>query len=537
MRFIVMIFVLVYLGCQRIGGEWDNPADPTGNNYHKPRIQLLIQSDTVSSGSSIPIRIEITDTNSREIYLVLDDSTSQDTLWIRRDSVFKKPLILDTVFPYKTSKGGSKFVFQAFDEIYLASNLDTLQLLVLDTMLNDSLLGGDSLVPVNSEVILPSLPLGVSQINWSCDSVNAIEAGQIWTIKTPAYPMLLNCKASYIDMGNLVRSSKRFRVLPLALDSLWNIHGPQILYQTRLKWKPGYYTASHEVFGSSDGISFQKMGTTTLDSLLVANLSLSHKYYFYVKSLDNKGNFALSDTLMVQTETPAMMKSVNGASFQMGSLSGDLDERPLQTSTVSDFWMDSSEVSWVEFRTLIGTEKSAICDKCPINFVSWEDAIRFANARSKLYLLDTVYAFTMDGNTLSQIQIRSNVHGFRLPSEAEWEFAVRAGQTAEWFWGADSLLASQYAIWDGTRVQSSCSQKPNTLGIYDLAGNLWEWTENNYSVYTGSNLVLDSIAQISKVIRGGSWKENSLQALRSANRQFAQKTESFDNVGFRLVLK
>lgn len=113
--------------------------------------------------------------------------------------------------------------------------------------------------------------------------------------------------------------------------------------------------------------------------------------------------------------------------------------------------------------------------------------------------------------------------GKRLPTEKEWEIAVRAGTTSDYFWGTNS--PEQYAWFKGNadkQTHAVGKKEPNSWGLYDMAGNVWEWTQSDHE-------------QGGKVVRGGSWR-NGMGSLKSSHRIPSLPIHKFHYVGFRCAL-
>jgi formylglycine-generating enzyme required for sulfatase activity len=198
----------------------------------------------------------------------------------------------------------------------------------------------------------------------------------------------------------------------------------------------------------------------------------------------------------------------------MGSENGFDNEKSVHQVTISkSFYMGKYPVTQAQWQAVMGTNPSYFknCDQCPVENVSWNDAQEFIR---KLNALN-------DGHT------------YRLPSEAEWEYACRAGTTTAFSFG-DSLSSTQ-ANFDGEYPYGNASKgeykqktvpvgsyQPNAFGLYDMHGNVWEWCEDIYAdSYEG--LPTDGSANMSKgdsslrVLRGGGWF-NYGWLLRSADR-------------------
>ncbi|MCK5861669.1 MAG: formylglycine-generating enzyme family protein, partial [Candidatus Hydrogenedentes bacterium] len=221
--------------------------------------------------------------------------------------------------------------------------------------------------------------------------------------------------------------------------------------------------------------------------------------------------------------------------FMMGSPGSekDRDKDEIQHGvTISQgFWMGKYEVTQAQWQQVMGEnpswhqkgsgflwlEKETI-PNCPVEQVSWNDCQEFIkrlNASSK----DT----------------------FRLSTEAEWEYACRAGTSTRFYWG-DDLSGMQindygwYADNSGNKPHPVGEKRPNPWGLYDMSGNVWEWCQDGYGDYPGSAEVdptgVDSAS--GRVIRGGSWFNDS-QGCRSAFRfSFSPVVRIYD-LGFRVL--
>jgi formylglycine-generating enzyme required for sulfatase activity len=205
--------------------------------------------------------------------------------------------------------------------------------------------------------------------------------------------------------------------------------------------------------------------------------------------------------------------------FEMGSENGGEDEKPIHTVLISqDFYLAESEVTQAQYKKVMGINPSHFKDAdFPVDTVSWNDAQEFCNK-------------------LSQTENRE----YRLPTEAEWEYACRAGTKTEYFWG-DKFDVKHAFIVDNTKgkPQQAASTKPNPWGLYDMSGNVWEWCQDWYSDKTyKSNPEVDpqgaAFGQF-KVIRGGSWDYCNM-CCRSAYRGSRDPGCKSSGVGFRVVL-
>ena len=212
--------------------------------------------------------------------------------------------------------------------------------------------------------------------------------------------------------------------------------------------------------------------------------------------------------------TPTGMVYVAGGTFQMGSNSGDSDEKPVHTVTVSSFYMDKTEVTQAEYRKVMGKNPSYFsgCDDCPVERVSWHDANEYAKKVGK-----------------------------RLPTEAEWEYAARGGNKSKGYKYAGSKSIGSVAWYSsnsGSKTHSVGQKQPNELGIYDMSGNVWEWCSDRYSdsYYRTSpkNDPQGPNSGSSRVLRGGSWY-NLVYFCRVAVRNWVFPDYWYDYSGFRCV--
>ena len=249
--------------------------------------------------------------------------------------------------------------------------------------------------------------------------------------------------------------------------------------------------------------------------------------------------------LGIITKSGVAMVCLPGGEFIMGSARGNPDEAPPHKIQVSAFLMDTFEVTHELFTKAQLPNPSHWQDhpKKPVERVRWRDAKQYCNERSLLEGLKPCYnEKTMDWDC------DYAATGYRLPTEAEWEYAARTGTDGPYDFGqADKLR--QYAWFNGNADQKTHpvgQKKANRWGLYDLYGNVSEWCEDVYS----QDYYKDSPASdphgpanpgkdVKRVIRGGSWK-SSPDGCRSTARQ-GEKTGdsdacfSTDYCGFRCV--
>jgi len=213
------------------------------------------------------------------------------------------------------------------------------------------------------------------------------------------------------------------------------------------------------------------------------------------------------------------MVFVEGGTFQMGSISGESDDKPIHLETLRSFNIGKYEVTQAQWKAVMGTNPSDFtgCNNCPVETVSWNEVQEFI------------------------MQINSQTgKNYRLPSEAEWEYAAKGGKGEGEFPISDSESLNSTAWF----VENSNSEphgvggkKPNELGVYDMIGNLWEWCADWYGDCNSNNEtnLTGKSSGKSRVIRGGSWYNDS-SFCNTTFRMGYEPNNSDRYVGFRLVL-
>jgi len=234
-----------------------------------------------------------------------------------------------------------------------------------------------------------------------------------------------------------------------------------------------------------------------------------------------------------------------GGEFLMGSDRGNFDETPAHKVRVSPFLIDMFEVTQEMFRQaqLPNPSHWQESPKKPVERVRWLDAKRYCNERSLLEQLQPCY-----NEKTPAWDCNYSANGYRLPTEAEWEYACRAGTDGDYdFERADKLR--QYAWFSEDSDQKTHivgQKKPNGFGIYDLYGNVSEWCEDVYSpTYYKESPAADPLGppsrgkDVRRVIRGGSWKSSADQCQATARQgERTGDTDacfSTDYCGFRCV--
>jgi uncharacterized protein (TIGR02171 family) len=210
--------------------------------------------------------------------------------------------------------------------------------------------------------------------------------------------------------------------------------------------------------------------------------------------------------------------------------SASIDEKPAFPSSFTyEYWIDTALVTQQEFRDVTGrspvpdSSATGVGPLFPVYYVSWFDAMLFCNAKSKLDGLDTVYSYaavsrlqTGSACSLTGLIIGYSKNGYRLPTEAEWEFAARDASSEVLFVTASESgradLVAWYAQNSNATTHPVAQKRPNSLGLYDMAGNVYEWT-NDWKGFYASAPITNSVgapepdANFERVIKGGSFED------------------------------
>ncbi|SSC12402.1 conserved exported protein of unknown function [Mesotoga infera] len=252
----------------------------------------------------------------------------------------------------------------------------------------------------------------------------------------------------------------------------------------------------------------------------------------------------------VATNDLQNMVLVEKGSFTMGDTWGDgySDEKPVHTVTFTyDFYIGKYEVTFEEYDIFCeATGRSKPSDNNwgretrPVINVSWNDAVAYCNWLSEKEKLPKAY--DSNGNLLDKdgriTTDPSKVVGYRLPTEAEWEYAARGGNKSRGykFAGSDNVNdVAWYTSNSGSKTQEVGKKLPNELGIYDMSGNVWEWCSDWYVSYSSSAQTnsYNSNNGSNRVYRSGSWV-NIEAVARVAYRSFYTPTYTSHYLGFRI---
>ena len=239
-----------------------------------------------------------------------------------------------------------------------------------------------------------------------------------------------------------------------------------------------------------------------------------------------------------KAESGAEMILIPGGRFLMGD-EAEIDATPHEV-VLSPFYVDKNLVTQAEYERVMGENPSRWkTGNNPVEQVRWSDAVRYCNKRSELEGLESCY-------DLESWQCNFAANGYRLPTEAEWEYACRAGTKTAYYFGNSPSELSEHAWFEdnsGGRPHPVGGKLPNAWGLYDMHGNVWQWCNDFYQVdYYEQSPEKDPRGPKSgetKVVRGGAWKF-SADSCRcgyryNENPGYADVCFGYDIYGFRCV--
>ncbi len=214
------------------------------------------------------------------------------------------------------------------------------------------------------------------------------------------------------------------------------------------------------------------------------------------------------------------MVFVDGGTFMMGSDDSDanVNEKPGHKVTLSSFTIGKYEVTQELWEAVMGASPSRFKGpRKPVESVSWNDCQEFIRKLNALTGMN-----------------------FKLPTEAQWEFAARGGNKSRGYKYSGSDIIDQVGWYDGNsgnKTHKVGTQSPNELGIYDMSGNVWEWCNDVYGIYLSSsqNDPTGPDNGSNRVFRGGAWY-NYVENIRVSTRRSSSPYYSFEDLGFRLCL-
>lgn len=228
------------------------------------------------------------------------------------------------------------------------------------------------------------------------------------------------------------------------------------------------------------------------------------------------GMFMMGSTEAEVDEAFNQCNKETGDQCKRESFAAERAETPRHSVTISrPFLIGKYEVTQGQWQALMGTNPSHFKEcgsKCPVEQVSWDD----------------VQGLIRKLNTLNDGYV------YRLPTEAEWEYACRAGTTGEYYGELDSI--AWYKENSARKTHPVGQKKPNDFGLYDMSGNVWEWVEDWYGGYSPGKAIDPTGAGIGqyRVLRGG-WGDSFASGTRSAVRYWYSPSFLYSGIGFRIA--
>ncbi len=287
-------------------------------------------------------------------------------------------------------------------------------------------------------------------------------------------------------------------------EGIVRINGLSIPYTETIKWNNAFIRL-HLPLTAKSGNVFIVIGKDTSNSL----------------------SYEIEDKPAIE------LLAIAAGEFMMGSGQGFGYEQPLHKVSIStDFQMSKYEITQKIWQLVMNDNPSSVKSaNLPVMNITWNDAVEFCNRLSKLYGLDTAYIVKNN-----KIELSAASTGFRLPTEAEWEYACRAGTKSDFPGSGKIDEMGWYNANSAYNPHPVGTKKANNWGLFDMNGNVWEWCWDWYgSDYYSVSPTTDPQGPATgkrHVLRGGSCSDGATFA-RSSNRTFPAK--DFTHCGLRIV--
>ena len=257
------------------------------------------------------------------------------------------------------------------------------------------------------------------------------------------------------------------------------------------------------------------------------------------------GRLSGDEVVALAGVAPLRLVGLTGGELTMGSRDGEEgsfdDERPAHRVWISPLYVATTPVTQAQWSAVMKTDPSHFkgADR-PVEQVSWYDAVQFCNALSERERRRPAYTLTKGGGEHPDVSLNPAADGFRLPTEAEWEFFCRAGTTTRYWSGdaeADLARVGWYEENSGGQTHPVGEKKaPNPWGLHDVHGNVWEWCWDSKAPYSAEPAADPAAPRgDGRVIRGGCCRNSALRS-RSAFRFVRYPWYRYLILGFRLVV-
>ena len=310
----------------------------------------------------------------------------------------------------------------------------------------------------------------------------------------------------------------------------------------------------HDISRLISSFKFIKKLSTFNSQFSTPNLPLSTFYYSLFTIIFSLTTISAQRSLATLEDDMAL---VEGGSFIMGGLPGRDDkngltiygdETPAHEVRLPSFYISKYEVTqqlWQQVMVNNPSSSSSCGPMCPVERVSWYDCIEFCNKLSIMQGLSPVYTIDKypdpeNGNIYDdvkwQVSWNMDADGYRLPCEAEWEYAARGGNTSKGYQysGSDNIdEVAWYGMNSGSKTHLIATKAANELGFYDFSGNVWEWCYDFYTSYGNPKYSCEYGRGGFRIDRGGSWNDFAQDA-RVSFRSGSYANSRRGHIGFRL---
>lgn len=245
------------------------------------------------------------------------------------------------------------------------------------------------------------------------------------------------------------------------------------------------------------------------------------------------------------------MLPVSGGRFVLESYSKEYaDKARINPMKLSDYAMSETLITQKQYSLVMGTNpswcrKDPDADCFPVEMITWFDAVEFCNKLSEQESFDTVYTI-MNRNPATgypilsaDVTIDMTKDGYRLPTEAEWEYAAQGGAKSRRYSYPGSNDIDAVAWYEGNSykvVHPVRLKQPNELGLYDMLGNVWEWCQDRYNCnhFTGFIDTMNASLSVYRLLFGGPWYCYT-EGYRFINRSYSSPSHRYNDIGFRIV--
>jgi formylglycine-generating enzyme required for sulfatase activity len=557
--------VLPLLFCTRMGPQrqWDNPLDADGINWFPPRVTAMGDT-TVAISDTVMLRA----VGSVENGSIIAYSWSLDTGRIWEESTGDALPVI-----WSLAQTGKHLVFvRARDSNGLVSSPDSVTIDVRTyapvlQKVRDTVAGQQATVAVT--VMAQDTNGTIDMYYWGGGTGGWIDSTRINTrefINPSGGPVTIIWGAR--DNHGLL-STDTFTILfnrgPLSAsidlgeDSIAALHSYSHINGTgtvRLGFRGAdpdgdADTLRYSLWIGENMSALNPVYTGRHPSAVISDILPGRQYRWRLVVTDLFGDSTIGQGRFISGTAPPpprgkVLVRAPSAPFMMGSSQcSDCPTHPVQLT--HHFWIDSSEVTEADYCSALNLPPP-VDRTLPVSGVTWFDAVLYCNARSKAEHMDTVYVYTgMSGQPgkgciLSGLRIDTSSAGYHLPTEAQWEYAARAGSSREYFWGDDPLLTGEYAWYrenSGNRPRPVMTRRPNALGLFDMCGNVWEWCQDWYGAdyydHTPDTDPSGPETGTLRVVRGGGYDASEYYAAVGVRNRFRPDMVN-PAIGFRTVL-